>query len=53
MLEKESHPIFLVVIDNLRYDQWKLLQPVIEEDFKVDKEEMYFAISAYLHSICP
>src|SRR6185312_8295594 len=43
-LEKESQPIFLVVIDNLRYDQWKLLQPVIEEDFKVDKEEMYFAI---------
>ena len=43
-VEKESHPVFLVVIDNLRYDQWKLLQPVIEEDFKVDKEEMYFAI---------
>lgn len=43
-IEKESHPVFLVVIDNLRYDQWKLLQPVIEEDFKVDKEEMYFAI---------
>jgi CheY-like chemotaxis protein len=43
-VEKESQPVFLVVIDNLRYDQWKLLQPVIEEDFKTDKEEMYFAI---------
>jgi DNA-binding response OmpR family regulator len=43
-VEKESQPVFLIVIDNLRYDQWKLLQPVIEEDFKVDKEEMYFAI---------
>lgn len=43
-VEKESHPVFLVVVDNLRYDQWKLLQPVIEEDFKVDKEETYFAI---------
>ena len=43
-LDKEGKPVFVVVIDNLRYDQWKLLQPVIEEDFKVDKEEMYFAI---------
>ena len=43
-VEKESQPVFLVLIDNLRYDQWKVLQPVIEEDFKVDKEEMYFAI---------
>ena len=44
LVEKESVPTFLLVIDNLRYDQWKVLQPVIEELFKVDKEESYFSI---------
>lgn len=43
MLEKESQ-LFLIVIDNLRYDQWKTIQPVIEELFRVEKDEMYCSI---------
>jgi len=35
---------FLVVIDNLRYDQWKVMQPIIEEHFKVEKDEIYYSI---------
>jgi len=35
---------FLFVIDNLRYDQWKVLEPVISEFFNVDKEETYYSI---------
>ncbi|MBD3636716.1 MAG: bifunctional response regulator/alkaline phosphatase family protein [Crocinitomicaceae bacterium] len=39
-----KEPIFLLVIDNLRYDQWKVLQPMISEFFNVDKEELFYSI---------
>ncbi|MCU0432346.1 MAG: PglZ domain-containing protein [Bacteroidia bacterium] len=42
-LEKEG-TTFFVLIDNLRYDQWKVLQPVISQYFKVDNEELFFSI---------
>ncbi len=35
---------FLIVIDNLRLDQWQILKPQIEEMFWVDKEETYMSI---------
>lgn len=40
----KKQPVFLLLIDNLRYDQWKFLQPVIEEYFRVEKDELYFSI---------
>lgn len=43
-LLKENKPTFLVVIDNLRYDQWKAIQPQILENFKVDEEDAFYAI---------
>lgn len=43
LLEKKQ-PVFFLLIDNLRYDQWKILQPVIEEHLRVDKDEMYYSI---------
>ena len=36
--------VFLIVIDNLRYDQWKVLEPLITEFFNVDHEEMFYSI---------
>lgn len=39
-----NEPIFLIVIDNLRYDQWKVLQPHINEYFNVDHEELFYSI---------
>lgn len=35
---------FLIVIDNLRYDQWKMIQPIVQDYFKVDQEELFFSI---------
>ena len=37
-------PVFCLVIDNLRYDQWRIIQPSIEEHFSVDEEELYYSI---------
>jgi hypothetical protein len=36
--------IFLVVIDNLRYDQWKIIQPKISELFNLQEESLYYSI---------
>lgn len=42
-LEK-GKPTFLVVIDNLRFDQWKAIQPVIQESFRVLEEDLFYSI---------
>lgn len=39
-----DQPTFLVVIDNLRYDQWKMIQPKITEYFRLEDEKLYFSI---------
>lgn len=43
MLDKEG-TVFFVLIDNLRFDQWKILQPIIQQYFKVETEEMFYSI---------
>ena len=37
-------PLFLILIDNLRFDQWKTLAPVLSEYFRVESEEMFMSI---------
>ncbi len=37
-------PTFLVVIDNLRLDQWKAFQPIITESFRVVEEDLFYSI---------
>ena len=39
-----KQPTLLVVVDNLRYDQWKALEPVISNYYKKEKEEPYYSI---------
>ncbi len=40
----DKKPTFLVLIDNLRYDQWKIIQPVINNLFKFEREDSFFSI---------
>ena len=42
-LSKEQ-PTLLVVIDNLRYDQWKVFEPVIANYYKKESELAYYSI---------
>ena len=35
---------FFVVIDNLRYDQWKMIESSITSDFRIDDESLYYSI---------
>jgi hypothetical protein len=39
-----GRPTFFLVIDNLRYDQWKTLEPVIQEYFSIEEEDYYYSI---------
>jgi CheY-like chemotaxis protein len=43
LLDKDE-TTFVVLIDNLRYDQWKIIQPIIGEYFKIDSEDVYSSI---------
>lgn len=40
----EKKPTLLIVVDNLRYDQWKAFEPFIANSYKKDTEEMYYGI---------
>lgn len=43
-LLKSGEPVFMFLIDNLRFDQWKVLEQVINENFNVDEEDAYYSI---------
>ncbi|MFY0687588.1 MAG: PglZ domain-containing protein [Cyclobacteriaceae bacterium] len=40
----ENDPVFLIVIDNLRYDQWEILEPEILKFFELEEKEYYYSI---------
>lgn len=40
----DESPLFLVVIDNLRQDQWKVLKPLISPYFNIEEEKTFFSI---------
>lgn len=40
----DSEPTFMVLIDNLRYDQWQVLRPYLTELFRVDEDELFYSI---------
>ena len=37
-------PVFMFLIDNLRLDQWKVLEPVLSSMFVVREEDLYYSI---------
>lgn len=40
----KNQPTLFVVIDNLRYDQWRTIEPIISNSYKKEKEQSYFSI---------
>lgn len=37
-------PTFFVVIDNLRFDQWKAIEPIFAESFNIVEEDTFYSI---------
>src|SRR5689334_14358624 len=42
-LEKGT-PLFFILIDNLRFDQWKAIQPIFNESFRITEEDTFYSI---------
>ena len=40
---KEDAPVFFILMDNLRYDQWKAIEPLVNTKFRVDRDEIYLS----------
>ncbi len=43
-LKKKDRPILFVVVDNLRYDQWKTFESVVANHYRLEKEVAYYSI---------
>jgi len=41
---EKGAPLFFVLIDNLRFDQWKAIQPLFAENFRILEDETYYSI---------
>ncbi|MBR9919702.1 MAG: bifunctional response regulator/alkaline phosphatase family protein [Bacteroidetes bacterium] len=37
-------PTVMLLLDNLRFDQWKIIEPILSEFFKVEEEDFFFSI---------
>jgi len=37
-------PTFFLLIDNLRFDQWKAIQPIFSETFRILEEDTFYSI---------
>lgn len=40
----KEQPTLLIVVDNLRYDQWKSFEPIINNYYKKEEESAYYSI---------
>jgi len=43
-ITKEGASVFFIVIDNLRFDQWKSIESIFTQDFWVDEEAIFYSI---------
>lgn len=41
---EKGTPTFFLLIDNLRFDQWKAIQPLFTENFRILEEETFYSI---------
>lgn len=44
VVESTQDPVFFILIDNLRFDQWKVIAPVLSELYRVVEEDAYYSI---------
>ncbi|MBL7964586.1 MAG: PglZ domain-containing protein [Flavobacteriales bacterium] len=44
LIDPAQPPLYMVLIDNLRLDQWRILEPIVAEHFKVEEQSLFFSI---------
>lgn len=40
----EPLPVFFVLMDNLRFDQWRAISDIMQERYRIDSEDLYYSI---------
>jgi CheY-like chemotaxis protein len=43
-LMNKDKPVVMILLDNLRFDQWKAIEPKITEKFRIDQEDQFISI---------
>jgi CheY-like chemotaxis protein len=43
-LVNRGKPVYFILIDNFRFDQWRMIQTLMTEQFKLVDEDMYYSI---------
>ena len=41
---QNDRPTFFILLDNLRYDQWKIIEPLLTTHYRVETEEYFYSI---------
>jgi hypothetical protein len=41
---KDDTPSIVLLLDNLRYDQWKVIEPIVSQAFRIEQEDYFFSI---------
>lgn len=44
LIDPQQPPLFLVLIDNLRLDQWRVLEPILAELFRIEDQGLFYSI---------
>lgn len=44
LIDERQGPLFLVLIDNLRLDQWRMIEPELGKLFKVEEQGQFYSI---------
>lgn len=40
----DDKPTIFLLLDNLRFDQWKAIEPIFQERFKVEEEDYFYSL---------
>ncbi|MCB9082459.1 MAG: PglZ domain-containing protein [Lewinellaceae bacterium] len=43
-LMSDERPTVVLLLDNLRYDQWKMIEPILTELYRLEEESYFFSI---------
>lgn len=44
LIDEKQPPLFMVLIDNLRLDQWRVLEPILGEFYRIEEQGMFYSI---------
>jgi hypothetical protein len=44
LIDEKQPPLFMILIDNLRLDQWRILEPILGQFFRTEEQGMFYSI---------